>query len=398
MKKIAIVVQRCHKDVVGGSESEAWHYANLLKEYFEVHVLTTTSIDTDKWSNTLSEGDEFKDGIHIKRFKVSQGRADYWIEIYGRLVGEFENFKQQNPDLRASERLIRWPAALQEEFIYKQGPYSSGLMDFLTRESDAYKAVIFFTYLYPTTYFGIYNTPKNKIIFVPTLHNEAPAYLSVYKYMARRVRSILWNTEAESRFGISLWGELPRSIVGVNINTEESTPADPGYPYLLYCGRIDVNKGCPQLIDYFLKYKKDRPSDLHLVFTGSDGIGLPADPGIIFKGFVPENEKLKLMKGADIFIMPSPNESFSIVSLEAMAQKTPVLASEGSEVMVDHIKRSGGGLLYNDYKSYRDSIDLILSNKSKSMIMGKNGRSYVVSNYGFKKIQKTLREEVEKIN
>ncbi len=398
MKKIAIVVQRCHKDVVGGSESEAWHYANLLKEYFEVHILTTAAIDTDKWDNILSEGDESKDGICIKRFKVTQGRADYWIEIYGRLVNEFKNLKLNKPDLKASERLIRWPAALQEEFIYKQGPYSSGLMDFLTKEGSSYKAVIFFTYLYPTTYFGIYNTPGNKIIFVPTLHNEAPAYLSAYKYMAKRARSILWNTRAESQFGISLWGELPKSIVGVNVNTKEFAPADLDFPYLLYCGRIDVNKGCFQLVDYFLKYKKDHQSGLRLVFTGSDGIGLPDSPGILFKGFVSEVEKLQLMSGADIFVMPSPNESLSIVTLEAMAQRTPVLASSGSKVIVDHIKNSRGGIIYNDYDSFKDSINSMLKDKSKRISMGVNGRRYVVSNYGFRKIQKMLREEVEKIN
>jgi len=397
MKKIAIVVQRCYKDVVGGSESEAWHYASLLKEYFDVHILTTTAVDTDKWSNTLSKGDEFNDGICIKRFKVSQGRAGYWIEIYGRLVNEFENLKSNKPDLKANERLISWPVAFQEEFIYKQGPYSDSLMDFLAKEGSSYKAVIFFTYLYPTTYFGIYNTPRNKIIFVPTLHDEAPAYLSVYKYMARRARSILWNTKAESQFGISLWGELPKSIVGVDIDTKESTPADLGFSYLLYCGRIDINKGCPQLVDYFLKYKKDHPSDLRLIFTGSDGIGLPMDPNILFKGFVSEAEKLQLMNGADIFVMPSPNESFSIVTLEAMAQRTPVLASNGSKVIVDHIKNSKGGIIYNNYDSFKDSINFMLRNKRKSISMGKNGRRYVVSNYGFKKIQKILREEVGKI-
>ena len=395
MKKIAIVVQRCHKDVVGGSESEAWHYANLLKEYFEVHILTTTAIDTDKWSNTLSEGDEFKDGIRIKRFRVSQGRADYWLEIYGRLVNEFENLKLNRPDLKVDERLIRWPVALQEEFIYKQGPYSSSLMDFLTKGSNNYKAVIFFTYLYPTTYFGIYNTPKKKILFVPTLHNEAPAYLSVYKYMARRARSILWNTKAEFKFGISLWGKLPGSVVGVDVKTEQFAPVDPGFPYLLYCGRIDVNKGCPQLVDYFLRYKKDHPSDLRLVFTGSDGIGLPSDTNILFKGFVSETEKLKLMSGASIFVMPSPNESFSIVTLEAMAQKTPILASDGSEVIIDHIKKSGGGLLYNDYDSFKYGINFLLENKQKAKDMGEKGRKYVVKNYNDEKIFKKLKDKIE---
>ena len=76
MKKIAIVVQRCHEQVVGGSEAEAWHYANLLKDSYEVHILTTTAVDFESWDNVLAEGDETREGICIKRFKVTQGRAD----------------------------------------------------------------------------------------------------------------------------------------------------------------------------------------------------------------------------------------------------------------------------------------------------------------------------------
>ena len=78
MRKLAIVVQRCHKDVVGGSEAEAWHYGNLLKKSYEIHILTTTAVDSERWDNVLPEGDEVSNGICIKRFKVSQGRADYW--------------------------------------------------------------------------------------------------------------------------------------------------------------------------------------------------------------------------------------------------------------------------------------------------------------------------------
>ena len=55
MNKLAIVVQRCHKNVVGGSEAEAWHYAVLLKKSYEVHILTTTALDLGKWENELEE-------------------------------------------------------------------------------------------------------------------------------------------------------------------------------------------------------------------------------------------------------------------------------------------------------------------------------------------------------
>ena len=396
MKKIAIVVQRCHEQVIGGSEAEAWHYANLLKNNYEVNILTTTAADIERWDNVLAEGNESREGISIKRFRVSQGRADYWGEIHRYFLDEFNNAKLKN-STKSAKGFVEWPVALQEEFIYKQGPYSDDLMSFLSERSNDYKAVIFLTYLYPTTYFGMLQVPKDKIIFVPTLHDEPPAYLSVYKYMAKRSRIILWNTESERRFGEFLWGKLPGCIVGMGVETKEFPLAKLNFPYMLYCGRIDINKGCPQLVDYFLKYKKDFPSDLHLVLTGDNKIELPQNADIIFKGSVSEEEKLKLMSGASFFVMPSPNESFSIVTLEAMAQKTPVLASDGSEAVVEHISKSGGGLNYSNYDGFKDGINFLLENEQKAKDMGENGRKYVIENYSTNKISKKLNDIIKGI-
>src|SRR5260370_819697 len=46
MSKVAIVVQRCHESIVGGSETLAWQYAELLGEAFDVDILTTTPVST----------------------------------------------------------------------------------------------------------------------------------------------------------------------------------------------------------------------------------------------------------------------------------------------------------------------------------------------------------------
>ncbi len=389
MEKIAIVVQRCHESVIGGSESEALHFGQLLKDSYEIDILTTTAVDIIKWSNTLKEGDERKNGICIKRFRVSQERAEYWGKIHELLLKEYDKVK----DLKdIKERIIRWPIALQEEFIYKQGPYSDDLINFLIEKNNDYKAIMFFTYLYAPTYYGMQYVPKEKIIFIPTLHDEPPAYLSVYKYAAKRARLIIWNTYRESFFGKSLWGELPGKIIGIGVGTKKYPPAKSDFPYLLYCGRIDVSKGCSELVDYYLRFKKDLPSDLCLILTGDLKIELPEDKSIIFKGTVSEKEKFELMSGAEVFIMPSSYESFSIVTLEAMAQKTPVLASAGSDIVIDHIEKSNGGLLYNDYESFRKGIDLLLKNKKKSHDLGENGKRYVTKNYDNKKISIKLKD------
>ena len=152
MSRVAIVVQRCHQDIVGGSETLAWHYAQLLSDTYQVDVLTTTAIETSEWANTLPAGTETRDGVRIVRFPVTIGRSRYWVKLHDRLIEEFgilvptKNEEVPQPD---------WTVAQQEDLIRHQGPYSEPLLHYLNENWRDYRAVIFITYLYPTTYFGL---------------------------------------------------------------------------------------------------------------------------------------------------------------------------------------------------------------------------------------------------
>lgn len=396
MKKVAIVVQRCHETVVGGSEALAWQYANLLKDAYEVDVLTTTALDAAYWANALPEGLEVRDGINIRRFTVDIGYSPYRTELFTRLIEDFGGLgagSHNAPD--GGMKHIPWSIPLQEEFVRRIGPYSQSLVRFLRDNWSRYRSLIFVTYLYPTTYFGINEVPRGRALFAPTLHDEEPAYLSVYKHAARRAHSMIWLTEAEQRLGHDFWGKLPGQIVAMAIDSAPREPAQRDYPYLLYCGRIDPHKGCTELFDYFTRFKRDNPSPLRLVLTGTADIPVPDHPEIDFEGFVDEEEKFKLMAGARVYMMPSGKESFSIVTLEAMAQRTPVLASSRSNVLSDHVKMSGGGKIYHDYESFAAGLHEMLTDEQVRSWMGEVGRRYVVLRFTPELVRKSLIEVVE---
>src|SRR5690606_35943138 len=137
-----------------------------------------------------------------------------------------------------------------------------------------YAAVIFLTYLYPTTYDASRALRHRRWGLVPTLHDEPPAYFGAYAQMARRVPRILWNTPAERRLGRRLWGIDDGNIVAMAVETRTVEPARESAPYLLYSGRIDTHKGCAMLLDAFESYRRAHPSDLRLVLTGSDKLGV----------------------------------------------------------------------------------------------------------------------------
>ena len=394
MNKLAIVVQRCHESVVGGSESLAWQWAQLLKNDYQVEILTTTAVDAVTWANALSPGIEQRDGLSIQRFKVDQGRTPYWHALHSLLLKRFEQVRGRT-NLPAQKPSIPWSMALQEEFIYRQGPYCADMMDFLRRRSCDYSAIVFITYLFPTTYFGMQQVPRDRCLLLPTLHDEAPAHLCAYKYMTRRARMLLWNTPAEQSLGAELWGELPGRLVGMGINCREYAPAQPGYPYLLYSGRIDTFKGSWELVEYFSRYKREYPSDLRLILTGKDEMGLPIKPDIEFRGFVSEDEKFQLMAGALLFVMSSPHESLSVVSLEAMAQGTPVLANGRSQVVADHIRNSESGCIYNDYSGFAGAVNELLQNRGYRIRMADQAREYVVTRYSLATIHARLLAAIE---
>ncbi|HEX8845852.1 MAG TPA: glycosyltransferase [Pyrinomonadaceae bacterium] len=396
MKRVAIVVQRCHESVVGGSESLAWQYATLLKDAYEVEVLTTTAVDAAYWSNVLPEGLEQRDGINIRRFHVDIGYSPYRTELFMRMVEDFTRLdagSHNGPD--GGMKHIPWSIPLQEELIRRIGPYSNSLIEFLRDNWTNYRAIIFVTYLYPTAYFGLTEIPRGRALFAPTLHDEQPAYLSVYKHAAHRTHSMIWLTEAERRLGHDLWGELPGRVVAMAIDSELREPVPSDEPYMLYSGRIDPNKGCNELFDYFIRFKGERDVPLRLVLTGNADIPIPDHPAIEFRGFVTAEEKFSLMAGALVYVMPSARESFSIVTLEAMAQRTPVLVTGASNVLADHVRQSGGGRIYQDYESFAARLNEILSDEPARQRMGKLGRAYVTSRYTPERIRQSLIAAVE---
>lgn len=391
MKRVAIVVQRCHESVVGGSEALAWQYARLLSGAFEVDVLTSTAVTHTTWENALPEGTETRAGIAIRRFPVAITRTPYWNELYHRMLDATAAWR----GLAAAGTV--WREAMQEEFIRFQGPSCPGLETWLREHGDEYAAVLFCTYLYPTTYFAIAAVAPEKTLLIPTLHDEAPAYLPAFAARYARYANRIWLTAAERRVAARIWGYDKGEVLGMAVeHTEPAEPERRDRPYLLYCGRIEAGKGCDLLLQAFERMPgRGRVS---LVLTGVDNIGLPRSRDIEFLGFVDEARKRALMAGARAFVLPSRYESFSIVALEAMAQRTPILVDGRCEVMRDHVESSGGGWIYASADEMAERMDALatLDDAARSR-MGEAGRSYVLERYREERVRDRLCALVEAI-
>jgi len=108
-------------------------------------------------------------------------------------------------------------------------------------------------------------------------------------------------------------------------------PLKPDGPTVFFCGRHEPRKG----LDVLLAAMASLPPTTRcwVAGTGPDTARLQTqyagDPRIEWLGCISDDEKIARMRGASVFCAPSlGGESFGVVLIEAMAARTPIVASD----------------------------------------------------------------------
>ena len=107
---------------------------------------------------------------------------------------------------------------------------------------------------------------------------------------------------------------------------------------------------------------------------------------------------MEYMSICDLFVMPSWEEGFGIVYLEAMAHGKPVIACRGQGIE-DAIVDGKTGLLVKpeDLESLKEAMIKLLSDRSLAENMGRKGRQVVLSNFTWEKSTQKLLEVYEEV-
>lgn len=379
-KKIAFINQRYGTEVAGGSETYtramAEHLAKYLEGSAEVEVLTSKAADYITWEDFYTRDTEVLNGVTVRRFSVRHKRSRVF---------------QRGPQILMQYFHIHWKW-LEELRLKARGPYAPGLVDYIRDHKDEYDAFIFVTYLYYPAYFGAKEVYE-KAWFVPTAHDEEPIYMNIYRELFRRVRGIVYLTEEEKRFVEGHFGNgaLSNQVLGMGIEAPQSadeTRFRGKYgvkgDYLIFAGRIEENKGCKELIEYFIRFREESSEEkgLTLVLMGKSLMDIPERDDIRYVGFVPEEDKYDGMKGARVICLPSKYESFSISLLEGMAYGNPALVNGNCEVLKGHVDRSGGGIAYTDYEGFKEGLKILLDDEAHRET-GNKAMEYVRREYGW---------------
>jgi glycosyltransferase involved in cell wall biosynthesis len=376
--KVAFVVQRYGLEINGGAELHCRWVAEHMQKYVQTEVLTTRAFDYITWKNHYPQSEEVINGIPVKRFSVDRPRNP-------ERFGQIQSFILENEHREEDE--MRW---LEEE-----GPLSSSLIEYIKEHQADYDYFIFFSYRYFHSYWGISAVP-HKSILVPTAEHDPVVHLRIFKDLFRKPQAFIYNSVEERKMINSLsrnetilgdvvgvGTEVPSSYSGERFRRKRGLTGD----YIIYVGRIDENKGCHKLFEYFLKFKKETGLAVKLLLVGSTILKIPSHVDILHPGFLSEEDKFDAIDGALLLMMPSFYESLSMVTLEAWAMKKPVLANATCEVLKGQCLRSNGGLFYENYEEFKEALNLLLSSEELRQALGENGRKYYNENYTWEIIE-----------
>lgn len=166
---------------------------------------------------------------------------------------------------------------------------------------------------------------------------------------------------------------------GIDAERYHASVPDPGSePTVLFVGRMDQEKRVDELIRAFAALPAGIGARLELIGDGPEReawTGLVASLGVghrvRFRGFVSEEELVEAYARADVFCMPGIAELQSLVTLEAMASGTPVVAADA--MALPHLVRPGrNGWLYTpgDVPELTTRLAALLSDPALRRRMG----------------------------
>ncbi len=372
--KLAFVVQRYGIEINGGAEQHCRYIAERLAKRHKVEVLSTCALDYITWANYYPKGISIINNIPVHRFPVKKKRDPI---KFGKI----------------QERTFYKPHTKEDEILWieEEGPNSPSLIEYIIKNKDNYDYFIYFSYRYYHSYYGIKAIP-DKSILVPTAENDGAIELSIFKELFNLPKAIIYNSYEEKRLIQAYTGNygILGDIVGVGSIIPEFISKrlflekyNIKFPYVIYIGRIDENKGCKQLFDYYLKYISAMRGAPHLVLIGNSVIEIPQNNYIHHFGFLPEGEKFSALLSAELLIMPSFLESLSMVLLEAWALGKAVLVNGKCDVLKGQCIRSNAGLYYENYAEFKEALNLLINNSGLRNELGRRGKEFYEKNYSW---------------
>ncbi len=230
-----------------------------------------------------------------------------------------------------------------------------------------------------------------------TVHRNAACHNALSKVFEEADRIVTVSTKlrkiAEDHFGLS--GKIVVVNNGVSPSLTASKGTDltsryGGRKVMLSVSHLIASKGLDMNIRAISRLTGKFPDLKYLVVGAGTEISslkqlarhLGVEDQVEFLGELPHDRAMEYMAIADVFALPSWQEGFGVVYLEAMAHAKPVIACEG-EGIADVVEHGKTGILVKpkDVESLAKAVDFLLANPERARAIGERARKLVLEKY-----------------
>jgi glycosyltransferase involved in cell wall biosynthesis len=381
--KLACVVQRYGAEVTGGSERHCRLIAEHLASHHDVTVLTSCAQDYVTWRNVYPTGAVRVGPVNVLRFPVARQRDLGRLADISRLVFTTHSSPEE-----------------QERWFIENGPEVPELIEYLRQHGNEYDRVLFWTYRYYQTFFGL-PLVADRAILIPTAEEDPLIWVDIIDRLFAMPAGYMFLTPEEAVLvqGRASRPLAPSCIIGCGVDpmaphTIGTNLAALGVsdPFILYLGRIEPNKGCDTLLEYFDKYLDSGGTRVQLVMAGFPNMPMPEHPLIKCLGVVDEPVREALLANARLLLVPSPYESLSMVLLEAWNQGLPALVNGRCAVLHGQVVRADGGLSYRYASDFQASLTYLLDHPDVARRLGRQGLAYIEREYRWPHVMRKVED------
>ncbi len=360
---------------VGGLANAATNLAETLARYHEVHYFTR------------GEGRDAEiNNVHYHYCQpTGEDIIHYCSDMSGRMVDRFREFDTPSFDLL---HFHDWH-----------------VVDALCRVRE--RDTIF---TYHSTEFG---RNGNKFSNGP-LFREISLKEHAGGSIAQRITAVssTLRQEAMELYEIPGWkiDVVPNGIVPTRYQADVDPEAvkqrygfDPGSPLILYVGRLAWQKGPDLLVDAALPLLREHP-DGQFAFVGDGEMrgdlearararSLP----IRFLGRLADEDYVSLLNASDIVAIPSRNEPFGLVLLEAWSAGRCVVASDVGG-LAENIEHGSDGVKVPPHPdSIARGLSAVAGSSSRSIHMGRRGLEKVKRCFRWDRVAGQMEEVYKRV-
>lgn len=346
-----------------------------------------------QWSGLPQQ--ENQDGVQFTRFPLSIGSDIEGEEIpYKQIKSPIGILTLLSDRFELALKLRRHFKQTDYDIVHFHLPFTSNILVHIHPEI---RSKLIYTAHAGEIRFGLQEEDRISsllALFSPDLH-----------LMRRAAKSSVLNQTLEKKLPIDNLEIIPN---GVDIEEYSSSPPDSidfesdieiERPFVLFVGTITPRKGPDILLDAIsILEERNVADEFDFVLAGNKEIkedfsnqlinrAENSSYDIYFPGFVSIEELKALYANCDLFVLPSREEGWGMVTTEAMAAETPIVASRVSGIPEQVIDGQNGYLVPPDApKPLANKLQSLTEDYKKRKKMGERSRELAIQKFSWRSV------------